>query len=674
MSCNAYKYIVLSTLVLCLGTTVTAQELTKVDPATGLPKGQFEEMFGKAITKAKEKRISPIDDPTHLQQNIVETRLFLTGKEKVLRAEVVVKGKTSIKQLQLSLEKGETLFQDMGRGADLKAGDGIFSAFINMDITKSLRAREKALQLSLSAIKSVSGNRRGRIKGNLIVGDRSIISGKDATRVVRQEIKRLDGFQIKRGQKVLAALRAKTAGEFARTLGLDIKKVPVLTFPGPKSIRSFFHEFIVGIPILPFFPGGQVVFPGGVVVPVDQAASLMVTNLGSVEDPTRTFDACTNTGTKGGAWSFGHLIREMSKGSAMNPQDFTLHWLSNWIVAQAVNGWVFNEPGRAAELETQIINTWDGMDGTVDGNFDVDLFPARLMAIVNRPDLADKIGYSSAGSAGEGRFVFGLLGQGCNTIPFTVIFEYGIKGGSCPAVKSWHQRWKNLDGHPIGSASYNVALEDITRDFTDFGGQSDGESALNQLRTNEIALGTPWQLLEFKINASGNLAMDTVKQTPDLSLNNGLTLQAYLQAFESEILANKHVVRERFPTMLNPFLAVKSDTPFQFLWETPNPSGLTNHDETRHLFSLNTCNGCHAGETDTLFTHIGDRGRRNMGSPAELSDFLTGNNMPKTIDPSPAPIITRSFNDLAIRELKMGQILGKQCLSLLPFRRISAPH
>ena len=35
--------------------------------------------------------------------------------------------------------------------------------------------------------------------------------------------------------------------------------------------------------------------------------------------------------------------------------------------------------------------------------------------------------------------------------------------GSCSAVKSWHQKWKDLDADAIGSPAYNMPLEAITR-------------------------------------------------------------------------------------------------------------------------------------------------------------------------------------------------------------------
>src|SRR5258705_161561 len=373
-------------------------------------------------------------------------------------------------------------------------------------------------------------------------------------------------------------------------------------------------------------------------------------------------------------------MRELSHGTGLSPEDFTMHWLSSWIIAQEANGFIVNEPGRAAALQTRIVDSWQRLSGVT---LDVDQFPARLLAIVNRPDLADKIGYGVAGSAGEGRFVFGLLeksaGGGCFPLAFTVILEYGIAGGSCSAVKVWHQRWKDLDANPLGSTAYNDALATITHDFTEHGtkpSQLPNQSSLNQLLTNEIALDAVWQLREFRLQSSGTLDLVTVKQTPDDGFRNGAigtaTVAMYIVAHAAEIAAGKHLVPERFPGILNPFLGAKSDAPFGAFWNAP---GLTvppidpavDPAEARRMFSLSTCNGCHTGETNTVFTHVSVR---NAGTAAVLSGFLTG------IDVTvPLPGATsHHYADLDDRQIAMNTILTTPCFILLGVRRIPFVH
>jgi hypothetical protein len=53
------------------------------------------------------------------------------------------------------------------------------------------------------------------------------------------------------------------------------------------------------------------------------------------------------------------------------------------------------------------------------------------------------------------------------------------------------------------------------------------------------------------------------------------------------------------------------------LWTAPG----INNPEARHKLSLNTCNGCHGGETNTGFLHVEPR---RAGEASVLSAFMTG--------------------------------------------------
>src|SRR5207244_74412 len=69
-------------------------------------------------------------------------------------------------------------------------------------------------------------------------------------------------------------------------------------------------------------------FPAGLVV-VDKERELMVTVTSVVEDPVRTFDPCTNSGTPMGAWTFGKLMEQMANQpvTGLDPAEFTRRWL-----------------------------------------------------------------------------------------------------------------------------------------------------------------------------------------------------------------------------------------------------------------------------------------------------------------------------------------------------------
>ena len=72
-------------------------------------------------------------------------------------------------------------------------------------------------------------------------------------------------------------------------------------------------------------------------------------------------------------------------------------------------------------------------------------------------------------------------------------------------------------------------------------------------------------------------------------------------------------------------------------WQAPGIS----EPELRHKFSLNTCDGCHGGETFTSFFHVLPRPE---GLQSRLSSFLTGSVMQ-----DPETGIERSYNELARR-------------------------
>lgn len=638
----------------------------KANDRFGMDERGFRRLFAGGEAR-KEAPLAAATTPEQLADRVVEIRLFLTENPNVMRGEVVVAGPTRLKELVLQLEGAPVRL--------VRTGEGVFAGEVSTDAKRSWEEARRDLQ---AAIASRAGDGRAWVRR----GPRDIVPAAEALasmrRVAPDTMRALDAPERVR---VLATqddpLRA------ARSAGIDIRRTPLFTFPGPLQDPARRARLVFGIPVFDFFPPS----PPSPPVPIDDQRSLMVKQVGVVEDPGRTFDACTGAGTPGGAWTFGHLMREMSFGTGVSAEEFVEQWLSTWSLPQEANGWIVDEPGRGAQVQSRIVASWQRLSGAT---LDVDRFPARLLAIVNRPDLADRIGYGTAGSAGEGRFVFGLLekdaGGGCNVLPFTVIFEYGIRGGSCMAVKAWHQRWKDLDANAPGSAAYNTALEAITRDFTEHGtnpAQSPNQSSLNQLRTDEIALGSPWQLREFRLQSTGSvppglLDLVTVKQSPDDSFRNGTTgtttVGAFLVAREADILADRHVVPARFPGILDRFLGAKSDNPFppsDTFWTAPGLAtlGLTDAAETRRKFSLGTCNGCHGGETQTFFTHIGSVGNRAAGSEAALSGFLTG------IDVTvPVTGGTHHYADLEERKARMSDILGRSCFALLGVRRLPFVH
>ena len=437
---------------------------------------------------------------------------------------------------------------------------------------------------------------------------------------------------------------------------------------------------------------------------LDPSNTLMITDLSVVQDPVRTYDVCGNTGNPNGAWTFNTLMTEMANQSAtsVDPADFVENWLQSWNTTHEIN--TFPVPART-NINARVLNAWPRLGN---GKLDLSQSPFRLLAIANRVDLRSSSrrssGYGGGGgipiNAGEGRFVFGVVDRnrngGCSTMEFTVILEYGVPINQCSLIRKYAQQWNGLGNITLGSAAFNPALQAITDQFTlaGIGGGKPNGSAINQIRTNEIALvgyrgqidpdqttemsgrapipqGGPWELREFHLQADNMLHIVSTKDTPHHSLNNTALLASFI---------NSGVTLFPIIYQLQPFL---TGSTFNFsvadsaVWNAP---GIVN-PQARHKFSLNTCNACHGGETryngtpivafpfrstpETDFVHITPR---NFNVQSHLSKFLTGTgtlSVPLSFqkkDPI-APTPERSFGDLLRRRNDLAALSVQNCRS-----------
>ena len=393
-------------------------------------------------------------------------------------------------------------------------------------------------------------------------------------------------------------------------------------------------------------------FPPLFAPPVDPAKSLMVVDPGVVRDPSRAGNPCTG-GNALGAWSFGHLMTEMANTGAtgVTPSNFVRNWLNQWTVPQPINGPPV--PARP-QVVANIINPWLAASGG--GSLNMAKAPLRLLAIVNRIDLHDNAAYGTA-SGGELRFVFGVMSN-CQPTRFAVILEYGVPPMSCPALKAYAHKWQALTAMTPGTPAYNAALEAITDPITNHGAMPSkpNESAINQVRTNELFIGSPWELREFRVDASHQLRETTTKQTPIGTFNDTATFTAQANANAAAILNHTYVVPMALP---GPIPYLSGNAPVPSAPGKPNfwrgSPAIANND-VRSFASLNTCNGCHSGETATAFVHVNPSSP--IGFPAGLSGFLTGETIP---DPA-VPATMRAYHDLQDRKQKLQALLTSPCI------------
>lgn len=356
---------------------------------------------------------------------------------------------------------------------------------------------------------------------------------------------------------------------------------------------------------------------------VSPSKELMIRHLAVVNDPVRTTWTGSLTNPNDGAWHFGRLMTQMAPPGA-NASDFVNNFLRQFATNRTINGQVV--AGRPAI--NAILNAWP----KVGGKLDLTRPPLRLLAIVNRMDLRNL----AQGRAGEGRFVFGVLDAAGNPQQFTIILEYNLPATTQAQLTAWANQWHDLGALNASSAAYRTALQAITDRFTRRNAQParPNGSAISQVRTNEIALAFPWELREFRLNAAGALVEVTTALTPRDTLDGTTALRDFINQNTATILNQRHAVPLTFAGA--PFRAASSQNNIDF-WNAP---GITNPN-ARHLFSLNTCDGCHGAETSTGFLQIQPRVANQV---AGLSGFLTG------IDVAdPVTGTNRRFNDLGRR-------------------------
>lgn len=283
-----------------------------------------------------------------------------------------------------------------------------------------------------------------------------------------------------------------------------------------------------------------------------------------------------------------------------------------------------------------------------------------------------------------------------------VIFEFGNPFDNRCAIKQFAQQWLDLSSNtlPLGSEAYNYALELITQQVTKANAAPNkpNGSALNQIRTNEriffptiCGTGSPgagqvaadwelsnWQLSQFELVGSPTgayLEPVPVANTPydannmdNLGAPNGTMLfqsgsktqQLKEWAFIKQNKGRLSTGNHQIPLVFNyngqamyraavAELVGEQAHYWDFEWTTstyhyavlPQGGNYPVEKNMRQQLSLNTCQGCHSGETKTLFTMVRPLGIRESanywGTNPTVSNGSNGNNDfmvdAKSIDP-----------------------------------------
>jgi hypothetical protein len=427
------------------------------------------------------------------------------------------------------------------------------------------------------------------------------------------------GFRSKPNSQVTPPLAAGETAELAFAISSTDDEEEG-HYPLGFFVRSMSSNDVVAPMVLAARTDNEYVVRAPAGCHVAPSRELLIRHVSVVDDPVRT-------GT-GGAWTFGRLLKQVAATEAQAPE-LVERVLRSFTERQTINGF---EVDSRPLMKSLVLEAWPRTD---DGALDLSRSPMRLLAIAHRLDLVD----FAKGRVGEGRFVFGVLGRDGGSLLFTLILEYALAGSTEADQREWALAVHALQSAPFPSDAYNDALQHLTERYTarDATPARPNGSALIRLRTNENALGRDgrWEMREFRLSPDTKLLEPApLEQTPDVSFNGTSSLARFIEANETNVLRETHEV----PASLEgaPFQAGALINKLDY-WRA---TGVTS-EELRHKFSLNTCDGCHGGETSTSFFHVFPR---NTGRPSVLSTFLTG-----STERDPATGDDRDYDELARR-------------------------
>ena len=336
-----------------------------------------------------------------------------------------------------------------------------------------------------------------------------------------------------------------------------------------------------------------------------------------------------------GPWSFRKLIENMAPSALASGTDPFLRGIfESWLTDNFINGeFVLRRPN----VDPQILsnNSFSSI-GQTGRTFNLANAPFELISIASRVDLR------STTQGGEGRFVFALKQPpniGGNQ-SMTLIMEFALPlRVPLDTPLKWASKWHELDSlDPVTqTAAFNSKLQEITDFITARGAMPSrpNGSAINQIRTNEITMASPWQLREFRMNPSGQM------------------LPAPTAASGNHDAVNQSQAMRDFIAQ-NPVLAATNDTSF-FNLKTPDVFGNSffnggkadqsfstgqansfaawslSATETQDTsvavdnFGLLSCNGCHTENkrtTDQAFYQVSPFNPGTDGT-GRLSQFMT---------------------------------------------------
>lgn len=293
------------------------------------------------------------------------------------------------------------------------------------------------------------------------------------------------------------------------------------------------------------------------------------------------------------------LIRDVSVVDKLFPFHKTIKDIgltSEELIDDWLNEWKLSSLNNYSLIprDTKVIK--DLWPKKSNGEIDLHKSPFRLMAVVNRMDLLSKeVEY------GEFRLVYGLFDpSSMDPKEMTIIFEFKIPAVTKDSYNYWRDEFLSLSYLSFGE-HFNNKLSSMYKKVVN-------SKNLNQVRTNDFFLDFIWEMREFKLQ-NDKLKQVVTAQNPDLTHNLSVPFYTWIKENEKKIMNLSYRIPQKF---LAPSSLLETEL---FQWDF----GFKHDEKIRKHLSINTCNGCHGGETQTEFTHIKIR---REGVSSYISHFL----------------------------------------------------
>jgi hypothetical protein len=311
-----------------------------------------------------------------------------------------------------------------------------------------------------------------------------------------------------------------------------------------------------------------------------------------IVDSSVVLDGRASSGNNG-PWSFRQLVERFGS------RDLVENWLRTFRQT-SLNGFFVDDRIDVEEL----IASWPRRDGSLD----LAQAPFRLLAIVSRLDL-------TSGPNGEARLIYGLYDPASGAPQkMTVAFEYKLPSlGTSNDRAEWARSWHALGKIPFGE-TYNAALQRLTDLFAQ-------GSSLSQLRANEQQFGNLWQLRQWALEGA-TLRLVPTPQTPDQTLNGSARLAQFVLDNASALRAGTAIVPADLLGGVSPEIGA---------WVFTREARID--EPLRRAFARQTCNGCHAQETNSMqgFFHVSPFKPLTGNGQDRVSDFLKKDDLARRV-------------------------------------------